>query len=174
MSKLKEGIIGPTFIIFMICFFIALLLAFSYNITAPIIEAQKKSAIDEVSFEGMPDPSLFVQLDAESLPAGVTEAFVTEDLSYYVLKAVTKGYGGPVTYFVGMDADGNFTGIKMGENTETPGLGNKVSSSEYLSRYLGQSDPRHVAAVTGVTLTTRSLWAALELSNETFKTIRGE
>jgi len=173
MSRFKEGIIGPTMILFMICFFIALLLAFTHNITAPIIEAAKKSAIDEVSFPNMPDPNAFVELDVEDLPAGIAEAFITENMSYFVFKAVASGYGGPVTYFIGIDAKGNFTGIKMGENTETPGLGNKVADQEYLGKYLGQSDPYAVDAVTGVTLTTNSLRAALKLASETFLAIKG-
>jgi len=173
MSKLKEGIIGPTFILFMICFTVAFFLAFTHNVTAPAIEAQKKSAIDEVDFPGMPDQSVFVELDAEALPAGVVEAFATEDLTYFVIKAVTRGYGGPVAYFVGLDADGNYTGIRMGENTETPGLGNKVAAPDYLSGFLGTKDPNAVAAVTGVTITTNSLRAALALSNEAFEMIKG-
>ena len=172
MSRFKEGIIGPTSILFVICFFVAFLLAFTYSLTAPVIEAAKKSAVEEVSFPDMPAPEEFVQLHVEDLPRGVTEAFMTKDLSYFVFKVVTNGYGGAVTYFVGLDANGNYTGIKMGENTETPGLGNKVASQEYVSRYLGQRDPNAVAAVTGVTITTNSLRAALELSNETFDIIR--
>jgi len=174
MSRLKEGIIGPTLILFIICFFIAFLLAFTHSVTAPIIEAAKKSAVDEVSFPGMPDSSEFTELDTESLPQGVAEAFVTENKSYFVFKVVTKGYGGPVTYFIGLDGKGNYTGIKMGENTETPGLGSKVADQEYLSKYLGQRDPYEIDAVTGVTLTTNSLRAALNLSNETFEAIKGE
>ena len=174
MSKMKEGIIGPTFILFIICFTVAFALAFTHDMTAPVIEAQKKSAIDEVDFPGMPEREVFVELDIETLPDGVVEAFATEDLTYFVIKAITRGYGGPVAYFVGMDADGNYTGIKMGDNTETPGLGNKVAAPDYLSGFLGGRDPHAVAAVTGVTITVNSLRAALALSNEAFDVIKGE
>jgi len=174
MSRLKEGIIGPVLILFAICFTVGFLLSFTYSVTQPIIEANQKSAINEVVFAGMPDTSEFIELDAENLPDGVYEAFATHDGTYFVLKKITKGWGGPVTWFIALDAEGNYIYIRMGENTETPGLGNKVADQEYVSRYFGQRDPHAVDAVTGVTITTNSLRAALALANETFEMLKGE
>jgi len=174
MSKFKESMFGPVIVLLAICFGAGTLLSFTYSITAPIIEAQKKSVIEEVYFEGKPDAEAFIELDAETLPEGIHEAFVMPDKSYVVLKAIVRGWGGPVTYFIALDRDGKYIYIRMGDNTETPGLGNKVADPAYLSRYLGTNDPHGVAAVTGVTVTTNSLRAALALSNDTFKAIKGE
>jgi len=160
--------IGPTVVLSIICFVAALLLSFTYNITTPVIEANKKSAVNEVSFTGMPTTTSFTQLDPAGLPDGIAEAFMTADRSYYIFMAVTKGWGGPVTFYVGLDADGHYAGIKMGENSETPGLGSKVAAPDYLDKFYGHSDPGSVDAVTGVTITTNALKAALALCSEAF------
>jgi electron transport complex protein RnfG len=156
-----------------ICFFATFSLAFTHNLTAPIIEAQKLSAIYEVDFEGMPDPLEFQEVHSDLFPDGIEEAFVTDDESYFVFKAVTRGFGGRVTFFVGMGAQGRFTGIKMGENSETPGFGNQVAAPAYLQNFVGLSDPHLVDAVTGVTTTSNALKAALDMCSQAFDIVKG-
>ena len=168
MSKFKEGMFGPTVVLFAICFAATFALAFTHNITAPIIEAARLSAVQELSIKGMPDPDTFIEYDAADFPRGIEEVFITEDGSYFVFRAVTRGFGGRINFFIAMDSDGNYTGIVMGENTETPGFGNLVAAPAYLENYVGLSDPDLVDAVTGATVTSNALKAALALCNQAF------
>lgn len=174
MNKPEGKSLNPILVLFAICFFAALLLSFTVNITHPIIEEAKKNAFSELGFPGMPELSDFLEYDVEKLPHGVLEAFVTEDKSYFVFKTDTKGYNGHVAFYVGLDGDGNYIGIKMKENSETPGLGSKVAADEYLAGFLGQKDPHAVDTITGVTLTTNSLRSALILASQSYDIIKGE
>jgi len=174
MKKYLDGMMGPVLVLFVICLLTTFALALTNEITAPIIEAQRRSAVEVVEFAGMPDPESFIAFVDERLPAQVSEAFMMPDKSYFVIMTRTRGFSGRVTFFVGMDSDGSFTGIMMGENSETPGIGSRVAAGSYLEQYFGQSDPRAVDAVSGATVTTRALWAALETSNEAFELMRSQ
>ena len=174
LDQFKEGMIGPAAILFSICFVMALLLALTNSITAPAIEAQIKDAVSEADFPGMPSRPAFEEIDVEALPEGVVEAFVASDRSYFVFKTATKGFGGDVAFFIGMDAQGNCVGIKMGEHTETPGLGSKIGDGKYLEQYYGETDPQTVDSVTGATITSNALRASLALCAEAIARFKGE
>ena len=167
-DEFRDGMYGSVVVLFTICLVITMALAATNEITAPIIEAQRKNAVETVDFAGMPDSASFVKIVNEKLSELAPEAYMTKDKSYFVVRVQSKGFGGRVTFFVGMDAGGNFTGIKMGENQETPGIGSRIAGADYLAQYLGQNNPHAVDAVTGATITTRSLWAALTAAKEAY------
>jgi electron transport complex protein RnfG len=171
MSKFRDGLIGPTVILFAICFVMTLLLAFTYQTTKPIIEEINIQTANETRAAVLPGATGFTQIEGAALPEGVTEAYESD--AGYVFTSGAKGFNGTVTYMIGMDNDGGVTVISMFDHDETPGLGTKVANAEYLAGYMGQQEPDSVDAITGATRTTNSLKNALKQAKAAYEIVKG-
>ena len=118
----------------------------------------------------------------------ITEIFAAKaggNIIGYAVQVAPKGYGGVVEVVVGVTADGNIQGIKVGNNTETPGLGKKSETPGFQEQFGGKtwespidviknSTPKdnEVAAISGATITSRAVTngvnQALEAAKELF------
>ena len=105
-----------------ICAVIAILLALTNSITAPIIEKNASAAANDALLIVLPDGEEFtsVDLSAYELPATVTEAF-TEKNGGVVVKLTTSGYGSDMVIMVGIDGSGTVTGATCLSSNETLG-----------------------------------------------------
>jgi electron transport complex protein RnfG len=105
-----------------ICAVIAILLALTNSITAPIIEKNANAAANEALLIVLPDGEEFTSVDLSSyeLPATVTEAF-TEKNGGVVVKLTTSGYGSDMVIMVGIDGSGTVTGATCLSSNETLG-----------------------------------------------------
>ncbi len=105
-----------------ICGVVAVLLALTNYITAPVIEKNASAAADEALLVVMPDGEEFAAVDisAYELPATVTEAF-TEKNGGVVVKLATAGYGPDMVIMVGVDGSGTVTGATCLSSNETLG-----------------------------------------------------
>lgn len=173
MKNFRDGLVGPTVILFVICFVITFALAGVYNLTAPVIAAGELEAANAARMEVLPEGEGFSLIEGPSLPEGVTEAYKADNGAGYVFTSAAKGFDGPVVYMIGIDADGAVVGIQMFSHNETPGLGTKVAEPEYLTQYLGDVDPNAVDAVSGATRTSESLKMSLTQALEAFETVKG-
>ena len=90
-----------------ICAVMALLLAVTNALTAPIIEQAQNAAANQALLEVMPNGEGFqsVAFDAEALPKTVKEVY-TEKNGGYVFKLETTGYGSGMILMCGVNADG--------------------------------------------------------------------
>ena len=52
--------------------------------------------------------------------------------------ATSSSYGGLITVMIGIDQDGKVTGVTVTEHADTPGLGTKAMTEEYLAGYKGK------------------------------------
>lgn len=118
MMKHIKSILALT----VICGVVAVLLAVTNSITAPIIEKNASAAADEALLVVLPDGEGFtpVDLSAYELPATVTEAF-TETNGGVVVKLTTAGYGSDMVVMVGVAADGTVSGAVCLSSNETLG-----------------------------------------------------
>ena len=105
-----------------ICAVIAILLALTNSITAPIIEKNASAAANDALLIVLPDGEEFTSVDLSSyeLPATVTEAF-TEKNGGVVVKLTTSGYGSDMVIMVGIDGSGTVTGATCLSSNETLG-----------------------------------------------------
>lgn len=170
MTKFRDGLIGPTVILFSICLVFTFALAFTYKTTKPIIDEVEIKNANEARQEVLPGANGFEKLDAE-LPDGIFEAYKAD--KGFVFKSGAKGFDGTVTYMIGIDNDGNVVGINMFDHNETPGLGTKIAAPEYIEKYFGKTDPAAVDAVTGATKTTNSLKNSLKQAKDAFELVKG-
>lgn len=104
-----------------ICTVIALLLAFTNSLTAPIIEQNQNAAANKALLEVMPEGQDFetVLLEEYTLPATVSEVYRETSGLGYVVKLITSGYGTDMVIMCGVDAKGVVTGAVCLSSNET-------------------------------------------------------
>ena len=114
--------VTSTLVLFAICAVMAILLALTNSITAPIIKQNQEAAANEALLEVMPNGESFEKMDLSSyeLPATVTEVY-KEAKGGYVVTLTTTGYGSGFVIMCGVSADGTVTGTVCLASTETLG-----------------------------------------------------
>ena len=144
--------VKSTLVLVCICAAIALLLALTNAITAPIIEEKQAAAANAALLEVMPNGKDFQKVDLSSytLPATVTDAH-KEAGGGYVFTLVTTGYGSGFVIVCGVNADGTVSGTKCLSSAETLGY-----EKTYGENMVGKNSETvdEVAIIAGATKTT--------------------
>ena len=81
----------------------------------------------------------------------------------------------------GISADGKVTGVTVTEHGETPGLGTKAMTVEYLEQYKGVADAvgghinndENIDAITGATITSNAVYCSVVEALAQFKECGG-
>ncbi len=156
MNKMVKSIL----VLFCICSFIAILLALTNSITAPIIKKNEDAAANSALLEIMPDGGSFESVDISSyeLPATVTEVFRAEN-GGYVFKLLTSGYSSGFTIMCGVNADFTVSGALCLSSSETLGY-----EKSYGDNFSGKdaSGVDGVALISGATKTTSAYRSAVK------------
>ena len=80
----------------------------------------------------------------------------------YIIKTKTSGYGGDVVMLTGINSDGTIAGMKVASQSETPGLGARITEPEFSGQFAGKSAANElnlgtdVQAVSGATVSSRA------------------
>lgn len=106
-----------------ICAVIAILLAGTNYVTAPIIEKNQAASANAALLEVMPEGTGFeaVDISAYTLPATVSEVYTEAEGKGIVAKLVTSGYGSDMVIMCGVNSDGIVTGAVCLSSNETLG-----------------------------------------------------
>lgn len=117
-----KGYIKSTAILFCICALVAVMMALTNFLTAPIIAANEDAAANEALLVVMPNGTGFEKVDIADyeLPASVAEAY-REASGGVVVKLVTTGYAQGLTIMCGVNADGTVSGAVCLSSGETLG-----------------------------------------------------
>lgn len=160
----------------------ALLLGITYQVTLDPITAsrakedQQNQAMvypEADSFEAVDDAVL--QVVKEKMPGILAIAKATDgsELLGYVVKSSSNGFGGAMEVMVGVDQAGQLTGIRLGNNSETPGLGDNAKKPDFYEQFPGKNiltgigvnkgEPgaNEIQAMTGATVTSRAVVEAV-------------
>lgn len=154
----------------------ALLLAGTNQITAPVIEQRNIKANNEARMEVLPAAKDFKEVKAEQYKsansATVSEVYEATDGSKtvgYTIKVNPSGYGGAVEVTIGISKEGKITGVKIGNNSETPGLGAKAAEPAFYEQYKdkeakaleviksGAPGENQIKAISGATITSKAV-----------------
>ncbi len=157
---MKNNIIKNALILTAITLVSGLLLGLVYEITKePIAQAEEaakqeayQAVMADASFEELADGQALLDGQAEVLQAEGLEnqrieelmKAVKEDgsLAGVVLKITTpEGYGGDITFVMGIDAQGTISGIEILDISETAGLGMKATEEEFKGQFAGKRQP---------------------------------
>jgi len=165
-----------------ICVLAAATLAAVYEVTKDPIAASRAAVERQAIQTVLPE---FAQLGETALPeaAGGTRLLALYPAwrdGRFVGAAVkvvdAGGYGGDVTFMVGVDADLTVHAIRLLAHKETPGLGSKLADEKFAGQFRGfvlppggarvAKDGGTVHAITGATISsrcaTRAVTAAVE------------
>lgn len=135
-----------------ICAVVAIALAATNFVTAPIIEKNAGAAANEALLVVMPDGGDFTAADLTqyTLPTTVVEAYIASN-GGSVVKLSTTGYGPDMIIMCGVDADGNVTGTVCLSSNETLGA-EKTYGDTLKGATIDTIDG--IATVSGATMTT--------------------
>ena len=172
LKQFRDGLIGPTAILLAICATITFALAAVYQLTAPTIELREIEKESEARSRVLNGAERFTEIFG-SFPDGVSEVFKADNGTGYVMRTVTRGYGSPITFVIGIGSDGTVEGITILDHNETPGLGSRISAEAYLSRFYGSVNHHSVDSITGATISSNALKTALGLAKEAYEIAKG-
>lgn len=181
-NKFRE-LFAPTVVLVCICLIASLLLAATYQITAPLIEKITIENANAARSEVLPEASGFIEMEDATLVDGVTEVYESVNGVGYVVTSEFKGFGGPVVVMTGLDTKGNIVSVKVTDaSLETPGLGSKATAPAYLDQYKGarmissdasSAEATYVSSVTGASYTSRAVFSAVSAALQQFENIGG-
>lgn len=143
-----------------ICAVLAVILAVTNSITAPVIAENEKAAANEALLVVMPQGKGFEEIDVSKyeLPATVTNAY-KEESGGYVVKLLTAGYGSNMVIMCGVDASGAVTGAVCLSSGETLGY-EKTYGESTVGKTAADIDG--LDTVAGATLTTSAYKGAVK------------
>lgn len=180
-----RDMLKPTLSLFIICFVTAFCLAFVNGLTKGPISERAELDAQEQRMQVLPQAESFERLedweaqDESGIIKEVYAAFVGDKLAGYVFSAAPKGFGGEIAVTVGVDSENIVTGVSVGDNQETPGLGSKTADEKFTEQYKGKDISKgikivkrpvtaddEILAVSGATISTRAVTNAVQASAE--------
>ena len=175
-----RDMIRPTLVLFLICLIVGGAMAFTNAATADKIQQRIVEESEKARKSVMPNADSFEAINMENIQkadeadrfATVKEAYAAKkdgNMVGYVFLAVPDGYAGSVNIMVGIDLKGFVSGVEIGDNKETPGLGSKAKEPGFKSQYnnknfdvinvvkrKAQSDDE-IQAISGATITSKAV-----------------
>ncbi|UCF69996.1 MAG: FMN-binding protein [candidate division WOR-3 bacterium] len=162
--------------LFVVAVTCGLVLSFVYAFTEPRIAATQakltmdglEEAIDAHEFIAVIPDTLWRALDSAGNVLGV------------VFRVFPQGYAGPIPITVGLDIEQRITGIKVASAaeglSETPGLGAKITGSDFTEQFKEKSvseidleqDGGTIRAITAATISSRAVVAGVKKGIEMY------
>ncbi len=138
---------------------------------AEIADVTLETLLGEAPKEYAIIKNVYTALDADGNELGITAG------------VVTKGFNSGLNLTIGIASDGKITGVIVGDNTETAGLGAKASEASFEGQYTGKAAPLNVVkvnpgdsdiqAITGATITTRGITNAVNTVSKFYAAVTG-
>ncbi len=152
--------IKSTVVLVGICAVMAILLALTNALTAPIIAENQNAAANQALLQVMPNGEGFesVEFDAEKLPKTIKEVF-KEKNGGYVFNMETTGYGAGLLIMCGVNADGTVSGVVCLGSSETLGY-EKTFGATFAGKDAAGVDA--VDTISGATKTTAAFKGAVK------------
>jgi electron transport complex protein RnfG len=188
-----DSIVKPTLVLFVVCLVISGSLAFVNDMTKDTIEENTRAEQEGFRCQVLQEADKFEPVDqkwtAEEVK-NVYAAFNGDKPVGFVMDIEAKGYGGTIGMTVGINTDGEVTGVIIGLNNETPGLGSKVTEPDFLNQFIGigikdilenglevvkqnKKQTNEIQAVSGATISSRGVTSGVQVALDTFAIVKG-
>ena len=181
----KKDIIIPVAVLLIICIVIPLALSVTNLATSEkIAELEEKNIKKTMSTLIKADTfekQVFTKEDGNIEYYAVKTA---ENVVGYVFITYSKGYGGDVSVMTAVNVDGTVNNVSILDvSNETPGLGQNVSRESFYSQFRGKKSDislvksgvdganNEIDAVTGATVTSKAVTAAVNTALDNFSII---
>lgn len=158
-----KDIIRLGIVLMLICAVAAGALAYTNQVTSAIIgERIRRETVAQLE-------SLFPEIDDfEEQEVDGYKGFVAFDANRNFIGVLaqgrTEGYGGTIVFNLGANAQGEIVGLSIVSQTETAGLGSKITEEGFLSQFLGKKpgDSFDVDNISGATVSVRAMETGVE------------
>lgn len=180
-----RDMVKPTLSLFIICLVVSFLLAFVNGITKDTIVQRTAADAEEQRKLVLSEASNFKKIDSwedkdkSGLIREAYAAYSGDNLIGYVFSASPKGYGGEIAVTVGISSENKISGVKIGGNSETPGLGSKTANDDFTGQYKDKDVKKdlivvkrpatvdnEIQAVSGATISSAAVTKAVKASAE--------
>ena len=168
-----KNILRFAFILFFVNLIAASVLAGTYNLTKFRIEEQERLAQEYALKQVMPE-EIGDRLELATKDGAVKywKVFKQDSAQVrgYVFIAKKYGYSSVIETMVGMKKDGTITGIRVLSQSETPGLGAKITEPDFIKQFVNRDinalelSKNNIHAVTGATISSRALLGSVKSS----------
>lgn len=130
----------------------------SFEVCVEAEDADLAEALKEQGFEAQKINEIMEAKDASG-----------ETLGYAVNVTTSEGYGGDITFSMGVQLDGTLNGISILSISETAGLGMNATKDEFKNQFsdknaeafevtkAGASDENEINAISGATITSKAI-----------------
>lgn len=158
-----KGIIKDSLILFAITLVAGFLLGWVYDITKEPIAYQKELAKQNACKAVFQNAETFEPMDMTALAdkmafdgGSVDEVLSAKDasgkeLGYVLTVTSNEGYGGKITFMLGIQNNGTINGISFTSISETAGLGMKAKNPEFMNQFSNKNVESFVYTKTGAT-----------------------
>lgn len=179
-TKQEPGMGRLALILFGISAVCALLLGLVNLITVGPIQQAQQAKQERAMAEVLP-AQRYDPVDYSGGPGSLVTAVYRAGDAGYVVQVGPSGFGGVIDMMVGVDQDGNVTGISFVKMSETSGLGMNAQKDSFKDQF---SDPEHqtgsfsvtkdggqIDALTGATITSRAVADGVNAALDAVKTL---
>ncbi|SCJ07961.1 electron transport complex protein RnfG [uncultured Clostridium sp.] len=156
----------------------ALALGVTNYVTKDPIAQQDREKNDKARQAVFEECDRFEQVDVDEAMAGaqietlkpleIYAAYKGDEQMGYTFKIAPKGYGGEIELTVGISFEGKVTGLTVGSNSETAGLGANATKEEFRNLFVDKdqfplevsksaSGDNEIQALTGATITSKAV-----------------
>ena len=140
--KKNESLIYTSMVLTFICAGVALMLAIIHMLTAPKIAAKEMDEKEAAIKSLIPDLVTYEPVDIKAINeniTGVCELFVVKTNSEEVLciSVAPKGFSDNINMIVAMNFDKKVIGVKILSNSETAGVGTRITNNDFLASFFG-------------------------------------
>lgn len=138
-------------------------------------DADEFAPVEQAVLDAITADNRFVQEIFEARSGG--------EVIGYIFNTISGGYGGEIPVMTGINMDGALTGIRVGANSETPGLGTKIEEPDFTDSFAGRTttDPivavgapsadNEVQMISGATVSTEGVLYGVNGAREAFSSI---
>lgn len=184
-----RDMIKPTLVLFVICLIVGAAMAFTNYATAGKIEQRIAQDAENARKAVLPDADGFAKMDMDKIRTAsgdtgydaIKEAYAAkkgDSIIGYVFLAIPEGYGGEISIMVGIDGQGYVSGVEIGDNKETPGLGSKAKDQEFKGQFYQKKYDTinvvkrkaekgdEVQAISGATITSKAVSLGVQQASQ--------
>lgn len=182
-----KSVMKQAMFLFMITVAIAAVLGVVHYITKDPIEAQLKREVNLSKKVLLPSATTFETVDITNYMVPSVKMLergfdASGSMVGYLVTMIPKGYGGEILTLVGFDANIAITSYRVLKSNETPGLGDFVAKSDFISHFEGRVDfpinivkvpakQTDIQAITGATISSKAMAQGINQAVEVVKSI---
>jgi len=166
LERLKSKSLYPIVFLTVVVLISVSLLLYINSFTSSVVEAQNRIKIKTVLESIFPDLTEFKEEEDLFI------IYQGDDIIGYTFLASGNGYSGVIDMLVGINIDYTIKDVAILSQTETPGLGSRITEKAFTNQFMGlgvddinlSKDGGSIDAITGATISSRAVTDTIRTS----------